>query len=75
MASVVPESAKIKSFRTSADFVCLRSHALADRRRQKKYENPQSTPVPAAKPHASGPSPTAKWAVSADRLTNRAARM
>jgi hypothetical protein len=40
MASVVPESAKVKSFRTSADFVCLRSHALADRRRQKKYENP-----------------------------------
>ena len=38
----------------------------ACRRRQKKYESPQSTPVPAAQPHASGPSPTAKWAMSAE---------
>ena len=39
---------------------------VASRRRQKKYESPQSTLVPAAKPHASGPSPTAKWAMSAE---------
>ena len=31
---------------------------VAYRRRQKKYESPQSTPVAAAQPHASGPSPT-----------------
>jgi hypothetical protein len=36
------------------------------RRRQKKYESPQSTPVAAAQPHASGPSPTEKWAMSAE---------
>src|SRR6266852_6298048 len=29
---------------------------VACRRRQKKYESPQSTPVAAAQPHASGPS-------------------
>ena len=39
---------------------------VACRRRQKKYESPQSTPVPAAQPHASGPSPTARWAMSAE---------
>jgi hypothetical protein len=33
---------------------------LASTRRQKKYEIPQSKPVPAAQPHASGPSPTDK---------------
>ena len=31
---------------------------VACRRRHKKYESPQSTPVAAAQPHASGPSPT-----------------
>src|SRR6185369_4235074 len=35
-------------------------------RRQKKYESPQSTPVPAAQLHTCGPSPIAKWAMSAD---------
>jgi len=35
-------------------------------RRQKKYESPQSTPVAAAQPHASGPSPTERWAMSAE---------
>ena len=35
-------------------------------RRQKKYESPQSTPVAAAQPHASGPSPTARCAMSAE---------
>jgi hypothetical protein len=39
---------------------------VACRRRQKKYESPQSTLVPAAKPHASGPSPTERWAMSAE---------
>ena len=38
----------------------------ASRRRQRTYERLQSTPVPAAQPHASGPSPTAKWAMSAE---------
>src|SRR5258705_155254 len=38
--------------RVTADDAC--------RRRQKKYESPQSTPVAAAQPHAPGPSPTAK---------------
>ena len=41
--------------------VACRGQALAGvayRRRQKKYESPQSTPVAAAQPHASGPSPT-----------------
>ncbi|KFE64425.1 High-affinity leucine-specific transport system, periplasmic binding protein LivK [Hyalangium minutum] len=35
-------------------------------RRQRKYESPQSTPVAAAQPHACGPSPTEKWATSAE---------
>jgi len=39
---------------------------VACRWRQKKYENPQSTPVPAAQPHASGPSLTARWAMIAE---------
>ena len=39
---------------------------VACRRRQKKYERPQSTPVPAAQPHDSGPSPTATWAMTAE---------
>ena len=38
----------------------------ASTRRQKKYESPQSTPVAAAQPHASGPSPTERWAMSAE---------
>src|SRR6266849_10181722 len=33
---------------------------------QKKYESPQSTPVAAAQPHASGPSRTERWAMSAE---------
>src|SRR5262245_2846911 len=46
----------------------------ACRRRQKKYESPQSTPVAAAKPHTSGPSPTERWAMSAEaRLTAKPA--
>src|SRR5258708_3814543 len=39
----------------------VRGQALAGvtcRRRQKKYESPQSKPVAAAQPHTSGPSPT-----------------
>ncbi len=40
--------------------------AVACRRRQKKYESPQSTPAAAAQPHASGPSPTERWAMSAE---------
>ena len=47
----------------------IRAQALArmvSKRRQETYESPQSTPVPAAQPHASGPSPTAKWAMSAE---------
>ena len=40
--------------------------AVACRRRQKKYESPQSTPVAAAQPHTSGPSPIEKWARSAE---------
>ena len=46
----------------------MRGQALAGvvcRRRQKKYESPQSTPVAAAEPHASGPSRTERWAMSA----------
>src|ERR1700681_1517748 len=39
---------------------------VACRRRQRKYESPQSTPVAAAQPHASGPSPTERWAMSAE---------
>ena len=39
---------------------------VACRRRQKKYESAQSTAVAAAQPHASGPSPTEKWAMSAE---------
>src|SRR5262245_23064395 len=39
---------------------------VACRRRHAKYESPQSTPVAAAQPHASGPSPTATWAMSAE---------
>src|SRR6478609_5292011 len=38
----------------------------ASRRRQKKYESPQSTAVPAAQPHASGPSPTETCAIRAE---------
>src|SRR5437879_3933668 len=34
--------------------------------RQKKYERPQSTLVAAAQPHASGPSPTERCAMSAE---------
>ena len=47
----------------------VRGQALAGvtcRRRQKKYESPQSTPVAAAQPHASGPSPTERCAMSAE---------
>src|ERR1700730_9590595 len=47
----------------------VRGQALAGvacRRRQKKYESPHSTPVAAAQPHASGPSPTERWAMSAE---------
>jgi len=47
----------------------VRGQALAGvgcRRRQKKYESPQSTPVAAAQPHASGPSPIERWAMSAE---------
>src|SRR5713226_4792955 len=47
----------------------VRGQALAGvacRRRQNKYESPQSTPVAAAQPHASGPSPTERWAMSAE---------
>jgi hypothetical protein len=39
---------------------------VACRRRQKRYESPQSTPVAAAQPHASGPSPTEMCAMRAD---------
>jgi hypothetical protein len=38
------------------------------RRRQKKYERAQSTPVPTAQPHASGPSPTERCAINAERI-------
>src|ERR1700687_2405449 len=47
----------------------VRGQALAGvacRRRQEKYESPQSTPVAAAQLHASTPSPTARWATSAE---------
>ena len=48
---------------------------IACRRRQKKYESPQSTPVAAAQPHAWGPSPTEKWAKRAElRLMAKPAR-
>src|SRR5262245_19870116 len=43
--------------------------AAACRRRQRKYESPQSTPVAAAQPHASGPSPTERWATSAEPMS------
>jgi hypothetical protein len=36
------------------------------RGRQRAYESPQSTLVAAAQPQASGPSPTEKWAMSAE---------
>jgi len=39
---------------------------LAYNRRQKKYESPHNTPVPAAQPHFSGPSPTATCPISAE---------
>jgi hypothetical protein len=67
-----------ESPRTTTYFSCaqrrpkqpvVRGQALAGvacRRRQKKYESPQSTPVAAAQPHASGPSPTERWAMSAE---------
>src|SRR6266851_3361035 len=51
------------------DFFMFSSYTLAGvacTRRQKKYESPQSTPVAAAQPHASGPSPTERWAMSAE---------
>src|SRR5713101_8390352 len=51
------------------DFFMFSSYTLggvACTRRQKKYESPQSTPVAAAQPHASGPSPTERWAMSAE---------
>jgi len=54
---------------TASSLGCPRGQALAGvacRRRQKKYESPQSTPVAAAQPHAFGPSPTARWAMSAE---------
>jgi len=53
----------------SLTHVCL-FHVLilACRRCQEKYESAQSTPVPAAKLQASGPSPTAKWAMSAETM-------
>jgi hypothetical protein len=49
--------------------LAVRGQALACvtcRRRQKKYESPQSTPVAAAQPHASGPSPTSRCAMIAE---------
>src|ERR1700682_200576 len=39
---------------------------VACRRRPKKYERPQSTPVGAAHAHPSGPSPHERWAMSAE---------
>ena len=46
----------------------------ACRRRQKKYESAQSTRVPAGQPHACGPSPTERCAISAEaRLTAKPA--
>src|SRR5262249_12036216 len=39
---------------------------VACTRRQKKYENAQSTPVVTAQPQASGPSPTERWAMTAE---------
>ena len=33
---------------------------------QKKYDSAHSTPLPTAKAHASGPSPTATWAITAE---------
>src|SRR5262245_4477143 len=39
---------------------------VACRRSQKKYESPQSTQVAAAQLQTSGPSPSAKWATSAE---------
>ncbi len=39
---------------------------VACRRCEKKYEKPRSTPVAAAQPHAAGPSPTARCAISAE---------
>jgi hypothetical protein len=39
---------------------------VACRRRQKKYDTPQRTPVPTGQLHASTPSPTARWATSAE---------
>src|SRR5262249_23385224 len=46
----------------------LATNALAgsSRPRQKTYEKAQSTPVPTAQPQACGPSPTAKWAKTAE---------
>jgi len=47
----------------------VRGQALAGvacMRRRKKYESPQRTLVTAAQPHASGPSPTERWAMSAE---------
>jgi hypothetical protein len=47
----------------------VRGQALAGmacRWRQRKYESPQSTPVAASQPHASGSSPTSRSAMSAE---------
>jgi hypothetical protein len=51
---------------TTAPVKSERKVGEACRRRQKKYESPQSTPVPTDQLHASGPSPTERWAISAE---------
>src|SRR5262245_34941809 len=47
-----------RATKSAAGVACTRRHRM--------YEIPHNTPVPAAQPHASGPSPTEKCAMSAD---------
>src|SRR5262245_52667423 len=47
-----------RTTKSAAGVACTRRHRM--------YEIPHNTPVPAAQPHASGPSPTEKCAMSAD---------
>src|ERR687898_2097073 len=66
MSSDADWSSVAPDFFMFSSYDCRAHAGDACRRRQKKYENPQSTPVPAAQPHASGPSPIDRWAINAD---------
>ncbi len=69
IAAHAPDEGRNREAANGARSGTSRAQALAGvacRRRQKKSESPQSTPVAAAQLHTFGPSPTEKWAISAE---------